>query len=440
MAIFNPVSESNRIAALDILRGVALLGILLMNIPEFSMAEYSSEAYKSNPQDINFWVRAAEIIVFEGKMRALFSAIFGAGIILFTINKERTGGSATLLFYRRMFWLIVFGLIHSHILLWEGEILYYYGVIGMLAFLFRKMKPTYLVMAVPLVAIVEFTMTTMFMQGIRAKRLAYVEAVAAQHNQLDLTELQNLALKEWREVEIDLIPNKEDAADHTRIMKSDYSTVATYIRKNSWDGQTKYLVFGIWDPLALMLLGIALYKWGFLTLQWSRARYIKTIIIGYGLGFPLVTWDFYHNYVNFPTLEASLRYIETHAINWMNLVYPLQRILLMMGHAALILLVVKSNVFSALLDRLRAVGQMAFTNYIMHTIICTLIFFGYGLNYYAEVEYYKIYYAVFVIWIFQLAYSKPWLNSFLFGPLEWVWRSLTYWKIQPMRRQAPGSP
>ena len=434
MTTFTPVSQSSRVIAIDILRGVALLGILLMNIPGFSMAEYSSEAFKSNPSDFNFWVRAVVNIVFEGKMRALFSAVFGAGIILFTMNKEREGGSATALFYRRMAWLVIFGLIHSHILLWAGEILYYYGVIGMLAFLFRKLKPGYLVMAIPLVAIVEFVTNTMFFQDIRTKRLAYVEAVSVQKSNQPLTDLQNQALKEWREIEIDLIPNKEDAAEHTNIMKSDYSTVAKYIRKLSWDGQTKYLIYGIWDPLALMLLGIALYKWGFLTLQWSRSQYIQTILIGYGLGFPLVIWNFYYNYVNFPTLEASLIHIETHAINWMNLIYPVQRILLMMAHAALILIAIQANWFPKLLDRLRAVGQMAFTNYIVHSIICTLIFFGYGLNYYAEVEYHKIYYTVFGIWILQLIYSPIWLKHYLFGPLEWLWRSLTYWKAQPIRR------
>ena len=368
-------------------------------------------------------------------MRALFSAIFGAGIILFTINKERDGGSATLLFYRRMAWLAIFGLIHAHILLWAGEILYYYGVIGMLAFLFRKMKPVYLAMAIPLVAIVEFVANTMLLQDIRNQRLAYVEATTAQKNNQVLTDAQYLALKEWREVEINLIPNKADAAEHTELMKGDYSSVASYIRRISWDGQTKYLIYGIWDPLALMLLGIALYKWGFLTLQWSRAQYIKTMLIGYGIGLPLSIWEFYYNYVNFPTLEASLMHIEQHAINWMNLVYPVQRIFLMMAHAALILIAVQANWFFWLLERLRAVGQMAFTNYIVHTLICTFIFFGYGLNYYAEVEYYKIYYVVLGIWVLQLIYSKPWLNRFLFGPLEWVWRSLTYWKAQPMKRQ-----
>ncbi len=293
----------------------------------------------------------------------------------------------------------------------------------------------YLVMAIPLVAIIEFVASTKFNQDIREKRLAYNEAIAAQKEYKTLTDVQTLALKDWRQIEIDLIPNKEDVADHTRIMKSDYPTVAKYIRKISWDGQTKYLIYGIWDPLALMLLGIALFKWGFLTMEWSRKNYIRMILIGYGLGFPLVIWRFYDSYVNFPNIEAYLSHLEKTAVDWMALIYPAQRILLVMGHASVILLVIQAGWFSGLLNRLRAVGQMAFTNYIMHSIICTLIFFGYGLNYFAELEYYKIYFIVLGIWILQLVYSAPWLKHFLYGPCEWLWRSLTYWKIQPMKRK-----
>ncbi len=430
----NPVLQSNRIVAVDVLRGIALLGILLMNIPGFAMPDYFSEPFRNDPGTINFWVRAIVDIVFEGKMRALFSVIFGAGIILFTINKENSGGSATGLFYRRMAWLVVFGLIHSHIILWAGEILFYYGVIGMIAFLFRKMKPVYLIMAIPLVAILEFTLSTGFYQDIRTKRLAYVEAMGVQKNNQPLTESQDKALKEWREVEIDMIPSTEDAAEHTKIMKSDYPTVANYIRKLSLEGQTKYLIYGIWDPLALMLLGIALFKWGYLTLQWSKSNYIKIAIIGYAVGLPLVIYDFYYAFINFPNHEAYLTHMEKTSIEWMNLIYPVQRICLVMAHSSLILLIFQAGWFKGLFERLRAVGQMAFTNYIMHSLLCTFIFFGYGLNYYAEVEYYKIYYVVLGIWILQLIYSPIWLRYFLFGPLEWMWRSLTYWKVQPFRR------
>src|SRR5690606_17832506 len=108
-----PVPESERLVSIDVLRGIALLGILLMNIPFFAMPDYYSEEWNADPGTLNFWVRAFTTIFFEGKMRALFSMIFGVGILLFTFKKDKVTG----LFYRRMGWLIVFGLIDSHLLL-----------------------------------------------------------------------------------------------------------------------------------------------------------------------------------------------------------------------------------------------------------------------------------------------------------------------------------
>jgi len=133
-------------------------------------------------------------------------------------------------------------------------------------------------------------------------------------------------------------------------------------------------------------------------------------------------------------MESFLLYMEKTPIKWNGLIYPFQRILLSMAHLAAFILLYKSGFAQNLFRRLTAVGQMAFTNYIMHTIICSLFFYGYGLNYYGELEYYQIYYLVFAIWIFQLIMSPIWLKYFLFGPLEWLWRSLTYWKIQPLKR------
>src|SRR6516164_5670435 len=174
-----PVSDAERVKLVDALRGVALLGILLMNIEGFAMPEYFSESFKSDPTNVNFWVSAVISVGFEGKMRALFGMIFGAGVLLFVSKKEKSGRSVTGLFYRRMFWLILFGLIHAHLILWVGDILYLYGLCGMIVYLFRNVKPKYLVLGVPLVAVVDFTAGTLLYQDVRAKRIAYVEASAA---------------------------------------------------------------------------------------------------------------------------------------------------------------------------------------------------------------------------------------------------------------------
>jgi len=131
--------------------------------------------------------------------------------------------------------------------------------------------------------------------------------------------------------------------------------------------------------------------------------------------------------------------MERVPIEWIGLIYPFQRLLLVMAHAAAIILMYKSGLAQGLFRRLEAVGQMAFTNYITHSVICTLFFFGYGLNYFGELQFYQLYYVVVSIWIVQLIISPIWLRYFYFGPLEWLWRSLTYWRAQPMQRQGVAS-
>jgi uncharacterized protein len=126
--------------------------------------------------------------------------------------------------------------------------------------------------------------------------------------------------------------------------------------------------------------------------------------------------------------------MELVPIEWDRLIYPFQRIFLVLAHVAAIILLYKSRYAQALFRRLEAVGQMALSDYIMQSLICTLIFFGYGLNYYAELEFFQIYFIVAAVWVVQLVVSPLWLRSFYFGPLEWVWRSLTYWKRQPFLR------
>ena len=434
--VYRPVAQADRIQTIDILRGVALLGILLMNIPYFALADNFFEGLLNNPTSINFWTNAFITILFEGKMRALFSMIFGVGIILFMARKEREGQSATGLFFRRMGWLVLFGLIDSHVLLWFGDILYSYGIIGMIAFWFRKMKPGYLALGVPLVAIIGFALITVFFhQDVRNKRLAFLAVQTAQQKGQPLTTIQQQAVKDWQAMEKTFFPNPAQAEEHKRLMKSDdYLTVASRYRQESIDFQTKYLPLTIWDPLTLMLLGMALYKWGFITGQWSRRRYWQTMLLGYGLGLPLVTFSFYFGFKNFPTQAAFLSYLEQYPVIWINLIYPFQRILLVMAHASLVILLIQSGSVQGLLNRLGAVGQMAFTNYVMHTVICSLVFFGYGLNQYDEWQFYQLYFLVAAIWVLQLIVSPIWLRHFQFGPLEWAWRSLTYWKRQPMRR------
>ncbi|TVQ11903.1 MAG: DUF418 domain-containing protein [Bacteroidetes bacterium] len=429
-----PSVLTNRIDIVDIIRGVALLGILVLNISYFSMPTNFSESFRNDPSTFNFWVMMFNGVFFEGKMRALFSAIFGAGIILFTINKERTGRSATKLFYIRMAWLAAFGLVHAHLLLWVGDILYFYGLIGMLAFLFRKMKPAYLMMGVPIVIVVGFVAGSIYSNHYRQIRLNYNEALVLKETGDTLSEKHQNAIVAWETVEREMIPNEKTIAERTDAMKGSYADVAGWVRKKAFESQTKYFIFGLWDMLALMLLGIALYKIGFFTGQWSRKQYLRTLLVGYGLGLPMVIFSRIYYLTHMPDIAATIAFFEKHAIDWVALLYDFQRILIMMAHVSLFILVYQAGYLKWLMHALKAVGQMAFTNYIMHTVFCTLFFYGYGLNYFAELEYYQVYFVLTTIWIIQLIGSPLWLKYFLFGPLEWAWRCLTYRKVFAFKR------
>jgi uncharacterized protein len=405
-----------------------------MNIPGFALPEYFSKPWKTDFNNINFWYDAVITVLFEGKMRALFSMIFGVGILLFTAKKEKSGWAVTGLYYKRMGWLILFGLIDAHVLLWFGDILYLYGVCGLIAYLFRKMKPIYLALGVPVVAILGFTASTFFYQNIRTQLLAYNDAKAAQTKNITLSAQQQKALINWEAIRKEFIPNTAEAAEHTKKIKGNYNSAASYLRPEAFKGETKFLIFGIGDPLALMLLGMALFKWGFLSGTWSKRKYLNTILIGYGIGLPLVIYNYYFNVIHYPTVAAGLERMAVTPISWIGLIYPFQRIFLVLAHSSVLILILQSGALKGFMQRLAAVGRMAFTNYVMHTVICTLVFFGYGLNYYAEWQYYQLYYLVIIIWLLQLWLSPLWLKYYLFGPLEWCWRSLTYWQRQPFKR------
>jgi uncharacterized protein len=433
-----PVTEAERLKLIDALRGVAVMGILIVNIPSFSMPDYFSESFRSNPRTLNFWLSAVIEIFIEGKMRAMFGMLFGAGVVLFVTKGEKAGKSVTGLFYRRMFWLVVFGLIHSHLILWIGDILYLYGLCGMLIYLVRNVKSSYLCLGIPLVGLLSFGSGVIVYTYVRSLRLDYVDAkrAEAEAENVQLSEKQSKALANWREIEEKFIPNRDDARENTRKMKSNYSTVAARLRPMAFDFQTKFILFEIWDSIALMLLGIALYRRGYLQGNWSNQSYLNMMLFGYGIGLPLVTFSFYQGFLHHPNLEATLARMEQVPVDWVGLIYPFQRILLVLAHSSAIILLDKANVAPQLFRGLTAVGRMAFTNYIMQSVICTLFFFGYGLSFFAELDFYQIYFVVLAIWTLQLFLSPLWLTYFQFGPLEWLWRSLTYLNVQPLTRTA----
>ncbi len=197
-------------------------------------------------------------------------------------------------------------------------------------------------------------------------------------------------------------------------------------------GHTSVLYyFFIWDILTFMFLGMAFFKTGILTGEHSVKTYVWLMIVGLSIGFILswlrLTEDLHYNFNKF--LKAKEAPFEF---------YELSRFFRSVGIFSVIMLLYKSGWFKWLFKLMQPVGQMAFSNYLMQSIICGLIFFGVGFGMYGRLQRYELYYVVGAVWIFQIIFSNIWMRYFRFGPFEWVWRSLTYWKLQVMKKTIAG--
>jgi uncharacterized protein len=187
---------------------------------------------------------------------------------------------------------------------------------------------------------------------------------------------------------------------------------------------------GVWDMLAMMLLGMALFVWGFFTNKLRTSTYAMWMLIGYGIGIPVAWVLFDKGWMSTLDMGAYTdRWRSSHRV-----FEEFRRIPLTLGHASLIMLIFRSRLVPWLMKAFANVGQMAFTNYLMQSIICTFFFYGYGFGNYNKLYFHQLYYVVFAVWIFQLIFSAIWLRYFRFGPFEWLWRSLTYWRRQPMKK------
>ena len=427
-----PVAAVERIKTIDIVRGVALLGILLMNIPGFGIDWSTEDTVIRGPHNTaDFRVLAVIETFFSGTMRGLFSMLFGAGMILFTMNKKDTLGGVTVaeLYYRRLLILVLFGVINAYVLLWPGDILFFYGLAGMVLYPFRKTAAKWLFLLGILCMAIGIFKGQLRYNEMREKRAAYHETVKAEKAGKKLTAEQQQNKTIWLEIETRERPDPERRDRNIRKMHSDYGTIFIYLIPENSDGETWGIYHYVWDSLCMMFIGMALFSLGFFSNKLSTSTYSMSLIIGYGIGIP-IGWIMFSGWLGWLNIGA---YVDAYRVDYRAL-YDIRRFFLSLGHASLIMLVFRSRIILWLMKGLANVGQMAFTNYLMQSIICTLFFYGYGLGYYNQLKYHQLYFVVGAVWIFQIIFSSIWLSFYLFGPLEWLWRSATYWKRQPMKK------
>lgn len=466
----SPISASKQIHSIDVLRGFALLGILVMNIQSFSMpmAAYMNPTAYGDLTGVNDWVWKLSHLFADMKFMSIFSMLFGAGIILMTSRTEAKGRSAAGVHYRRMFFLFLFGLAHAY-LLWIGDILVMYAFCGFWLFPFRTMRAANQfkmgVILLPIVTALTIsggwwfghveheiarltsgendttTMVTPNMEGGDVERGADGEIESSDSSSssdhigdpigqfgIPLSKYQ----EQWDRQNAEWRPGEAKIRDEIAAKTGSYLDEVKYRAPQAAGFEVMMMVFFSWRSAAMMLMGMAFYRWGIFSAKKSAAFYSVMAVGGMAIGLPLIWMDVARNEATGFNLVDGM-FTNSH-FNYYGSVF------VAIGWVGLVMLVCRAGAWNWLTKRLAAVGQMALTNYLLHTIVMTMIFFGrsgWGLEWFGEVERWQQVLFVLGMWVFQLIVSPIWLGYFRFGPFEWLWRTLTYFRFQPIRREDP---
>jgi len=420
--------DSRRIESLDFIRGCALFGILLMNIVGMGLGPaYDNPTILGGDKGINLQTWYFFNVGFEGTQRGLFSILFGAGVILFSSRAEASGRSDHAdLYFRRQLWLIAFGLFNAWVLLWMGDILFFYGITALVLYAFRKLPGRTLL----IVGLIAFALGAVWSAAEAQGKLDQFEAaqVAQTVPEAKRTAEQKAAIEEWEQARLNGPPPpavKEMRENMTAGYFSAQRELAPLIRHfESWN---IYRFFG--DFFGMMMVGMALFKFGVLTLEARIRTYVAMAVGGYAIGLPM---NLYEANLILGSGFSSLGYAQG------GISYDFSRLALTMGHLGLLMLFLRSGILSWFRRGMTAVGRMALTNYLTHSVVALIVFVL--LGYWGAFERHQLYYIVLAIWLAQLIVSPIWLKHFHFGPVEWLWRYLTYLKAPPFRKSTAGTP
>ena len=407
-------SKAERLITLDAMRGFAVMGILAMNIVGFAMPEWAYVtplAYGGDSQsDRTAWL--ISFILIDGKMRGLFSLLFGASMMLIIESAQAKGESAANVHYSRMFWLALFGLAHFYFV-WMGDILFLYASIGSIAFWFRDWESERLIKWALIIFAVGTLLWALQFGGLQIMQM-FATAPGASPD----------LIRQYREIMAS--PDFDfETASQLSLHRSDYTGIVAG-RLAEWTAPFALVVQSIGETLPLMMIGMALKKNGFITGEWARpdyARWARKMLVP-GMVLSILAGG----------AVAFAGYDKIAALSVLFAWGAIPRLMLTIGYAALLIMFIGKMARSALIARVAAAGQAAFTNYLGTSLLMTTIFYGYGFGLFGYVGRTELWLFVIGAWVIMLLWSKPWLDRYRYGPAEWLWRSLARMKVQPLRR------
>ncbi|GMM92440.1 DUF418 domain-containing protein [Qipengyuania sp. MTN3-11] len=410
-----PTGSTVRIASLDFIRGLAVMGILAANIVAFGQP-FSAYMYPDafltphGAAEERMWI--AQFVLVDGKMRGLFSLLFGAGLYLF-MEKAWARGASRRLQVRRLLFLGLFGLVH-YFFIWEGDILFLYAVSGLVALLFVRLGPINQMV----LGILGYVLGGLLYMGLAFSMEGAVDGALAD------------SPGEAQEMRDEMVAGKqeqlaESLVDAELIQSGDYTGLVAH-RFAEHVGSLGFMLLMFWfETLPLMLIGMALYRMGMFDGGLSRSKLLLWGTVGCVSGGAASVW------IALRVADDGFTYYGTLSAftGWSH--FP--RLAMVLGLAAL-LAVWGMQARGWLAERITAAGRTAFTNYLGTSVVMMFVFHGWALGLFGELTRGQLYLVTVAAWVVMLAWSKPWLNRFRYGPLEWLWRCLTYRRRFQLRR------
>jgi len=424
-----------RIAVLDILRGVAILGILFMNINDMGQSLFASfddvrHLGWSATDQTAWWLRE---VFANGTARCMLEMLFGAGMVILTGRAAEAAGHLQVLgrYYVRNLILLGFGLVHIFILLWPGDILHTYGIAGLIAFLFARLPGKWLVvLGLNLAAFTLFTGASDFSRITqRQDTLAQVAVKQRAGTLLDAEDRAAIAAQKTHEVS----KAKRDREMAARVVAEDTARSGTALSwaRAQWntiiviEGYGLEAVF-VWEAASTMLIGAGLFKLGVLQGWRSRRFYVGMTVIAYAIGVSLrsvAAWQ-------------TMRFDDAPKLDWAT--SELARLAVTLGHIGLVNVLVTTVIGARLLRPFVAAGRTSLTLYIVQTLICLwLLFPPFALALYGKLTWGPLMVTAFVIDVVLLWAANLYVRRFDIAPVEWAWRSLVEGRRLPWRKPAP---
>lgn len=421
-------------SALNVLWGVAVLGLLLVSIRTFGLTQAQVMELWRGPHGGSYQLLRWTHTLFDNAVPALVTLLFGVGILPFLARPKPTVGYAIPeLYIRGMLWLMVFGVVNAFILLSPTDILFQYGIVAVFMFPLQRLSARGFLIAAIVAGLFFSGKGYWNYTDQRTKYTKYQQVVALEkkNKKVKLTDEQKGDKSAWEGMVKGAAYDKEkDKTAKATTRSEDYSAVWTYlVPRFQFEQAWQFYQRNIWNIASLMLLGMALFRWGFFTNRLTTGQYVALAVGGLLAGQTLA-------WLSLPTYEAGMvdypKLISSGTFPLADVLQPAERGFSAVGWAALIVVLYRLGREGLVRRALSAVGRLALTNFILQAALCTFFFYGYGMSYFGSVRLPYLYLIVFELSLVQLLFSVLWLRRFRIGPVEWLWKTLTYNQKQPI--------